>query len=388
MADFSLAKVNHYVLRKQHLTHDSKINDVVQIVKDIGGLHATSAAGPYLSLFVRAMEFEKTTLTKELSYRKTLARIRYVRNTVYILPKEFIPVAFAATTGLAGMTSERYYRHLGITPGGYERISRKILNVLKGRGLSTREIKGKLRTARNIAPIVNLMCDRGLLIRGIPKEGWRSTQHTYYRFEDYYPDLKLREIDQDTARKAVIKQYISSFGPVNELDVAWWTGFPKGQVKKMLEDLKEDISSVEISGLDGKFFLRTSEWEALNSLGPPSKRVIGLLPGLDTYLMGFKNRERYLDPQQYEMIFDRSGNATSTILVDGRIVGVWDFDEPWVKVYLLKEMDEEALSEIYSQAADLGGFIADRKVQVKRCDSMVPLTQRTAGSFMAPLKEF
>ena len=388
MADLSLDQVNDYVLRKQHLTDDSKISDLVQIVKDIGGLHATSAAGPYLSLFVRAGEFEKTTLTKELSYRKTLARIRYVRNTVYILPKEFIPVAFAATIGLAGITSERYYQHLGITPGGYERISRKILNILRGRGLSAREIKGKLRTSRNIAPIVNLMCDRGLLIRGIPKEGWRSTQHTYYRFEDYYPDLNLREIDEDAAKRAVIKQYISSFGPVNELDVAWWTGFPRGQVRKMLEDLKEDISSVEISGLDGQFFLRTSELEALNSLRLPSKRVIGLLPGLDTYLMGYKNRERYLDPQQYEMIFDRSGNATSTILVDGRIIGVWDFDEPWVKVYLLKEMDEEALSEIYSRAADLGGFIADRKVQVKRCDSMVPLTQRTAGSFMAPLKEF
>jgi len=387
MADIGMDRVNHYVLKKQHLTADSKISDLVQIVMDIGGLHGTSAAGPYLSLFARARGFEKATFTKELSYRKTLARIRYVRNTVYILPKDFIPVAFAATSQMAEVTSERFYRYLGITPGSYERISRKILNVLKGRGLSTKEIKGKLRTSRNLSPIVNMMCDRGLLIRGIPQEGWRSTQHTYYRFEDYYPDLNLRKIDEDPARKAVIKQYISSFGPVNELDVAWWTGFPKGQVRKMLEDLKEDISSVEISGLDGQFFLLTTELEALNSLKPPDDPVINLLPGLDPYLMGYKYRERYLDPHHYEVIFDRSGNATSTILMDGRIVGIWDFDEPWVKLYLLKEINEKLISEIYSNAEDVGAFIADRKVQVKRCDSMVPLTQRTAGAFMSPLKD-
>jgi len=387
MVEISLDRVNHFVLRKQHLTRDSKINDIVQIVTNIGGLHATSATSPFLSLFSRAKKFEKADFSKELSHRKSLARIRYVRNTVYILPKDFIPLAFAATSRLGGMTSERHYRNFGFSPRDYDRVSRKILDILRGRGLSTKEIRGKLRTTRNIAPLVNLMCDRGLLIRGLSKQGWKSILHTYFRFVDYYPDLNLMDIEEEEAREIVIKQYISSFGPVTEEDITWWTGFPIKQVRKILGKLEKDFSTVEISGLEGCFFLLSSELEPLRSLEFPRTPVVNLLPYLDPYLMGYKRRERYLDPQRYEMIFDRSGNATSAILLDGQVIGLWDFDELWIKLYLFKELGKNIMDEIYSGAAAVGAFIADRVVQIKRCDSTVPLNHRTAGAFMSPLKD-
>jgi hypothetical protein len=34
-------------MRKQHLTDDSKTDDIVQIVKDVSGLHATIPKTPY-----------------------------------------------------------------------------------------------------------------------------------------------------------------------------------------------------------------------------------------------------------------------------------------------------------------------------------------------------
>jgi len=37
-------------------------------------------------------------------------------------------------------------------------------------------------------------------------------------------------------------------------------------------------------------------------------------------------------------------------------------------------------------AKKIGKFIVEREVQIKECDSMVPLTLRTAGGVMAPLK--
>ena len=35
---------------------------------------------------------------------------------------------------------------------------------------------------------------------------------------------------------------------------------------------------------------------------------------LDPYLMGYKDRERYLDPRFKDFVFDRSGNVTNTIV--------------------------------------------------------------------------
>jgi hypothetical protein len=285
------------------------------------------------------------------------------------------------------MVSERHYRYFGFSPRDYDRISSKILDILKGRGLTTKEIKEKLRTSRNIAPFINLMCDRGLLIRGFSKEGWKSNIHTYFRVLDYYPDLDLTEFGEEEARGNVIQHYISSFGPVSEQDIGWWTGFPIKQVRKVLRKLEGEISVVEIAGLDGRFFLLSSEWELLRSSEPPRRPVVNLLPSLDPYLMGYKRRERYLNSRYCEMILDRSGNATATILVDGQIVGVWDFDESWIKLCLFQEVKKKALDLIYFEAADTGAFIADQVIQIKRCDSMVPLTHRTAGAFMSPLRD-
>lgn len=385
-SSIDLAAVNHFVLKKQHLADEAKLDDVVRITKDIGGLHGTSATGPYLSLLARSISFRRDVLAIEMSQIKSLARFRYVRNTIYILPKDFIPVAFAATSQLAQLTATRFSKHLGILPTQYARISNKILKILKGRGLTTREIKQKLRTSTNIAPIVNLMCDKGLLVRSLPREGWKSTQHAYFLFKDYYPDLDLAAYDEIEARQRIVKQYIMSFGPVSEREIAWWTGFSKTQVKEILQDLGGELLPVEISRVEGDYFVLSSEIESLRSQVNPEYPVVNILPCLDPFIMGYKDRARYRSPKHDKMIFDRSGNSTSTIMVDGRVVGIWDVEEPFVKIFYLADVEKDVRKKIRAKVSDVGKFIAEKPLQVKVCDSMVPLPKRTAGSFMSPLK--
>jgi hypothetical protein len=383
----SLPTVNHFVLKKQHLADDSKLNDPVRIAKDIGGLHGTSATGPYLSLLARSVSFQREGLAIEMSKKKNLARVRYVRKTIYILSKDFIPVAYAATSQMAEATSARFSKNMGITPTQYARLSNKILKILRGRGLTTREIRQKLRTATNIAPIVNLMCDRGLLVRSLPREGWKSTQHAYYLFKDYYPDLDLSVYSEREARKVIVRQYLQSFGPVTERDIVWWTGFPATQVREILEHLKDDVSSIHIPELEGDHLILSSDRESLCSFSVPKYPVINILPCLDPFIMGYKVRDRYHFPKHDKMIFDRSGNATSTILVDGRIVGIWDLDEQEAKIFYLTAVEKDVQKKIRAKVSDVGKFIADKPVRVRVCHSMVPLPKRTAGSFMSPLKD-
>ncbi|NJD54064.1 MAG: hypothetical protein FIB07_14495 [Candidatus Methanoperedens sp.] len=45
----NMDRINRFVLKKQHLADDSKIDDIVQVVRDIGGLHAQVPQTPYLS---------------------------------------------------------------------------------------------------------------------------------------------------------------------------------------------------------------------------------------------------------------------------------------------------------------------------------------------------
>ncbi len=385
--DVNLRGMNNFVLRKQRLLGAQSNKDVAQIVKDIGGLHATSPTTPYLSLFARVNGFCREDLDEELYVKRRLGKIRYVRTTVYIVPKDMVLIAFAATRRMAEPLSEAYSKFLGVNERQYEETSGKIMEILKkGNGMTTRQIKKALGTTVNVSPIVNLMCDQGLLIRGAPEKGWISNIHTYYLLSEYFPDLKLNQVGEAAARKAVVRQYLASFGPVTEDDVFWWTGFPRRQTKEIIEDLGEKITYVDISDMEKTHLMLLTDKTLLMSGKTAEKHVVNVLPGLDPYLMGFKDRERYLNQRHYNHIFDRSGNSTSTILVDGRVIGVWDFEEPFVKMFLFDDVEAEVMNEIRFKARSVGGFLSGKDVEIKECDSMVPLTQRTAGGVMSPLR--
>jgi len=97
MTGINLDLVNRFVLHKQHLADDSKTDDIVRIVKDVSGLHATSPRTPYLSLFSRAENFRRDMLDEELYVKGRLGKVRCMRKTVYILRKALVPMALSAT---------------------------------------------------------------------------------------------------------------------------------------------------------------------------------------------------------------------------------------------------------------------------------------------------
>ena len=391
MDEISLEKVNRFLLKKQHLSEDSKLDNILQIVKDIGGLHATSATTPYLSLYARMHNFLKQQLDDEIYTKRNLGKVRFVRTTMYLLPKEIIPVAFSAMERTIKPISQQYMKRLGIPIKEYKKLSNLILKTLKGKGMTTKELKNILDTKFNVSAILNLMCDSGLLLRETMQNSWKSNLHTYYPFNEYFPEVKLGALDEAAAKEMVIKQYITSFGPVTLTDISWWTGFAKHDSRGIMKKLEDQTTQVEIADLDEGYYLLDSDLRSLKKLKLKEQNEINLLPLLDPYLMGYKDRDRYLNIKDYNYIFDRSGNATTTILNNGRIIGIWDISEkpePIVKLYFFDEVEKGLLNEIKKKGKQLGKFILDSEVKVKVCSSMVPLNERTAGSMMTPLKGF
>jgi hypothetical protein len=385
--ELNLLKINKFVLHKQRLTGEKADASLVETVRATGGLHATSPTTPYLSLFARRKNFRRDQLDAELYTKRNLGKIRYVRKTVYVLPRDMIPTALAATRMMTEPASQAYAKFLGITQKRYATMSRQIMEILKDKGgLTVKQIRQQLQTTLNVSPVVNLMCDQGLLVRGAPEKSWKSNMHTYHLLNEYFPDLKLNSVNEEDAKKTVVRQYLASFAPVTENDVSWWTGFTKSQVRQLLEELRKEISHITVSGMNKDFIVPSQEVAALVAMEATGKHVVNLLPSLDPYLMGFKDRERYLDSARYDYVFDRGGNAAATILVDGRVIGVWDFEDPFVKVFLFNRIEADVLEEVQCKAKSVGAFISGKEVKIKECTSMVPLVQRTAGGVMSPLK--
>ncbi len=387
MSTIDIDRVNGLVLRKQHLTDDSRAASLVEMVWDVGGLHATSAIGPYLSSFVRCADFQKADLDRELYANKSLGRLRCMRRTMYIQPTGAFSIYHSAfekmyRRGVAGALN-----HAGISARDYERLEEEILRLLQDGGKTASELKKALGVGTSLFSVLNAMCGIGLLAKGPPKGSWKSNLHTYHLFGEYYPDVDLA-MDEVRATAALVLQYLKAFGPAIEADVVWWTGLRKSSVREALEDINDKRVYVEVAGLDKAMIAVNADLGPLREARP--FKSVRLLPSLDPYLMGYKDRGRYLDNKYYGHVYDRSGNATTTILADGELAGVWDVErgeKTMIKVFLFEKANKGLLEELSRQATSVGAFMAGGPVEVVRCDSMTPLAQRPPGAVMSPLKD-
>ncbi|MFX1470624.1 MAG: DNA glycosylase AlkZ-like family protein, partial [Promethearchaeota archaeon] len=237
--------------------------------------------------------------------------------------------------------------------------------------------------------IIHLMCNYGILIRTKPIKDWKDRRNEYALFNDYFPTINLEEVNQEEAIQYLIKKYIKTYGPVSENDISWWTGLTKSKVRDTIKTFEDSLKKVKISTCKGNFLMNYSDMNKLQKLTNLDKPPLLLLPELDPYPMGYKERERYVNIHNYNKIFDRSGNIAATIFLDGFVIGVWDTEEkpkPTIKFHLFDPIEKNLLEELYSKAIKIGEFYFDKKTEIKECPSMIPLTERTAGGFMSPLK--
>lgn len=385
MSAIDIESVTRHVLRRQHLTDDSRAGRLVEMVQDIGGLHATSAIGPYVSAFLRCREFRREDLDRELYANKSLGRLRCMRFTMYVQPTGAFPMYHSAMKSAFRAGYKSRMQRIGMADEEYVRLEKAILGLLEDGGKTAAEIRKALGHGQGMFQVLNAMCDYGLLARGAPKGSWKSSLHTYHRFRDYYPDVDL-EMDEKLAVASLVLIYLKAFGPATEADIVWWTGLKRADVREALEGLEGRTSVVDVSGLDGGMVMDRVDEESMGEAKALKKPSVRLLPSLDPYLMAYRERERYLDPEKYGFIYDGSGNATTSILVDGRISGVWDADGKSVFAHLFEEAPEPALREIGRQAREMSVFLAGKPLPLEMRDAMVPLADRRPGAVMSPLK--
>ncbi|TFG03718.1 MAG: hypothetical protein EU542_01335 [Promethearchaeota archaeon] len=388
MLEFDNITINKLILKKQHLLEGSQLDNILNITEDICGLHATGTIEPYIQLFVRAKSFEKEDLDTELFTKKTLGKIRGMRKTLFIFTKDLMEIVYPFAKNLTEDRELKYLKYRNISLEEYGELSKQILTLLQNNEFSTSQIKQKIKTKKDLVAVISVMCDQMLLIRGKPVSSWRDRRLLYAPFKSYFPTLNLSKYTESEALTLLIERYIRSYGPVSIDDIIWWSGITKTKFNSIFMQMEDELMNIRILDLDYEYLIVSKD---IDSIKKPDLHLnsVNLLPLLDPYMMGYKNRERYVDIKRYDYIFDRSGNATQVILQDGFVIGIWDVilkPEPICKLYFFEDVDDNILKIITLKAKKLAAFITGKELQIHICNSMVPLTKKNMGSFMSPLK--
>jgi hypothetical protein len=381
----TISQVNAYLARKQRLLPAPRAaEDVVRVTHDLVALHATYPTGPYLSLWARMPGFERRALDDALYERRTLVRALCMRQTLHVVPTDELAFHFQAHIARHGSAARATVEALLVAAGqsakeesgqSLERIHRRVLDVLAEQGTSTvralgkavPELRAKVQHSADKSyagefslgsRLVPAMCTLGLLVRARTQGTWRSNLYAYAALADWLPGFDLDAATPDEARVWLVRRYLAAFGPATDDDVLWWTGFSKGETVLTLEALEPELVEVAVQGIEGTHLMPETEAEQLGDGAPPRAPYVWFLPGLDPYIMGYRDRQRFLDPAQRDKVFDRAGNAMPTVWVDGRIVGAWGQRADGSVVYgLFEEIGEDARASLADEAQRLDAFM-------------------------------
>lgn len=383
-----LRTINQYVLDKQHLAGGTENSQVSQVVSDVGGLHATGALTPYLSLAARIPNFEPDALDQHLYREPQMARIRCVRKTIYVHNQQFLPVLFAATSSKVIKAQEHFMTYRGVSLSEYKVLSDSILKLLRKQPLTSAEIKEALITDFDVSSVLYYMCDQGLLVRGEPKSGWKDRRYRYTILTDVFPDLELDRYEEREAIPMLVRHYLAAFGPATLEDVIWWTGLGKIRIRSAIRGLGDEIVEIQMTETNAAMLLLRNELELLRMTDPRTSLTVNLLPSLDSYIMGYSERRRYIGDKIYDYVFDSSGNATNVILVNGRVAGVWDHtgEDLVIKLFFFDYQLAATTDLVRASARRIGLILTGQDVRIRQCEKMIPLSQQPAGAIMSPLK--
>ncbi|MET0628088.1 MAG: winged helix DNA-binding domain-containing protein [Acidimicrobiia bacterium] len=364
---------------RHRLAKASRAPDVVDVARDLVGLHATDPATVYLSARARVRRPDAlvTDLEAALYDDRTLVRVLGMRRTMFVEPVELVPVLKAGCTdAMVAAQRKRLVTMLdaqGVAsdPARWlRRVERATLAEIERRGAATGAELGKAVPGLDLklrvgegktwggdigvsTRVLFLLATEQHIVRGRPLGSWTSSQYRWSPMDAWLPD-GLPALSTADARAELVRRWLASFGPATTADVKWWTGWSVAATKTALAA----VDAVEVALDDGEGWVLPGDEARVRTPRP----WVALLPSLDPTTMGWRDRSWYLGDLGAQL-FDRNGNAGPTIWADGRIVGGWAQRRTGEVVHeVLVDVGRDVTETIEAAVAELERWLGSTRV--------------------------
>ena len=378
------------LLVRHRLDPAARSDDPLEVARSLVCLHATDAVTVYLAIQARSDGVAPADVESALYDDRSLVRLLAMRRTLWAVPRELLPVVFAAATKAVAATQRRrlegFVRDSGVStrPGPWiTRAGNAAVAAVAARGAAmTTEVtqdvpllakklrfgsgRGEVEQSAG-ARVLPPKARAGRLVRGRPRGTWISPQFRWVTTEDWLGG-PIEELDVAAAQVGLLRSWLAAFGPATETDMRWWTGWTLRETRAALAAVPH--TEVDLGGATG--YVLDGDLEPV----PPPEPSAALLPTLDPTTMGWKERDWYLAPHG-PTLFDSNGNAGPTVWWDGRVVGGWSQRRDGeIALGLLEDVGADARAAIDGEAARLADWVGD----VRFSPGFLPPFQRELGS--------
>jgi hypothetical protein len=288
-----------------------------EIVAWLGAMQAQDYLGTLWAVGLRLPGSTETAVEQALNER-TIVRTWPMRGTLHIVAAADVRwmLDLLAPRRLAQSAGRR--KQLGIDGATLAHSREVCREALQGGKQLARPAMFALLQSHGIATtgqrgihILGHLAQEGVLCLGARA----GKQFTFTLLDEWAPEA--RPLERDAAWAELARRYFTSHGPATVHDFAWWTGQTLGDARRGLAAAASHLIQEHI---DGKTYWMAP---ASDSQDEPTSAVY-FLPGFDEYMLGYKDRSAILAAEHAPTIHPgANGMLNATLVVDGRIQGVW-----------------------------------------------------------------
>jgi hypothetical protein len=311
-------QLNRALLARQHLLERTTLTPA-RTIEHLVGVQAQAPTPPYVALWTRVSGFSPGQLSDLLISRQAV-RVVLMRSTIHLVTaRDYITHyrTLAPVQHRLLFRGSPYGRNLeGLDLEALARFGRTLLEAQPRTLGQLRPLLAKrwprydghsmAFALRNLLPLVQIP-PRGVWgQRGLPL---LSTAESVLR----------KPMKPSGNVQALVLRYLTAFGPASVRDAQAWSGL--SGLSEVFEGLRKRLRTFRSERGAELFDLPDAPRPAAEVAAP-----VRLLGEFDNALLSYADRSRIVDDDHRRRIGTLNGMIPGTILVDGRVAGIWKIE--------------------------------------------------------------
>jgi hypothetical protein len=364
-------------VRARRLTRSSLVERVradrlVEVARELGGLHAQVQASAELQFAARVDGITDADVREALWERRALVKAWTLRGTLHLHPADELALWYAAQRavavtspdapeGLEAWRDPAGVLHPPLESDEVTAIRAAVWDALDGRSMLREEIAEEVVKRVGPGPRQRLLSGFGFFLGELCQGPPQGTKVTFVRPDQWIDGWQ--EVDEQGALLEVCRRYLGTYGPARPADFREWFGgraFRPADARGLFDSLGDELEEVDIEGHRAYVLAGDTVFPSLQ----PSLR---LLPEYDVYIMGFRERE-HLVPEavRKQLAAHRRGRyegpaGVRFVLIDGVPAGLWERKKRGKRVELqvvpARRLTKAQRTELAAETERIGAFL-------------------------------
>ncbi|MFI0965920.1 winged helix DNA-binding domain-containing protein [Streptomyces sp. NPDC021080] len=329
--------------------------DVAEAVRRVCAVQAQSPVSPYVALWNRVEDFAPEDLDAAFADRR-IVKATLMRITLHAVhADDYAPYHAAMVRNLrASRLYDRRYTSTELTEedadGLLPRLAEFLARPHTGADVESEVTAGFGEQARRVWWALKTYAP----IQHVPTGGpWSFKLPNTYLASPAGPAA----VAQDAAAgvRRLLLAHLRAFGPASAQDFARFTLLGRPVITQALGELGDQVVRVPGPGRAVLYDLPGATVPAEDTPAPPR-----LLPMWDSVLLAHAVPGRVM-PQEYRpLVVRRNGDILPTLLVDGRVAGVWRTMNGGLELTAFRELGKAAWRGLTEEAQKLAALLAER----------------------------